>query len=326
MAVGLSMSTRKACIDIPCMSNPPKPMIPSHKNETAANRIKRITESVLTLPTLPTVVSKMIEMVDNPKTSAASLARLISTDQALTARILKLANSAYYGFSREISTVNMAIVILGFNSVKEMGLSLSVLDVFRNSEADRRFDVSQFWEHSIACGVGARMLARKYYRRLVGEAFVAGLLHDLGKIIVNQYAHEDFTQVMSRVAEKKMDLDAAEREVLGTGHSRIGGWLAEKWRLPSIIVDTIHYHHCPWDAPQEPAFIGLIGAANYLCHYNGIGNSGRAEVKELDERMWTLFEENDVALDASMLEELSAEFLLEYDQAETFVSFIRDQG
>lgn len=306
------------------MGNPVPSAFPNNSGPSA-ERIRRITESVLTLPTLPTVVSKMIEMVDNPKTSAASLARLISTDQALTARILKLANSAYYGFSREISTVNMAIVVLGFNTVKDMGLSLSVLDVFKNSEADRRFDVSQFWEHSIACGVGARLLARKYYRRLVGEAFVAGLLHDIGKIIVNQYTHDDFVRVMELVIESEVPLEEAERQVLGAEHPQIGGWLAEKWRLPAIIVDSIQHHHNPWDASQDSSFVGLIGVANYLCHYNGIGNSGRARLNELDERVWQTFAESDIPIDAAMIDDLSTEFLLEFDQAETFVSLIRDQ-
>ena len=123
------------------------------KKITDPNRIKRITESIIGLPTLPTVVAKMIELVDNPRTSASSLARLIATDQALTARILKLANSAYYGFSREISTVNMAIVVLGFNTVKDMGLSLSVFDVFKTGKPNASFDLTRFWEHSIACGI-----------------------------------------------------------------------------------------------------------------------------------------------------------------------------
>src|SRR5512133_1566252 len=138
-------------------------------------RIKRITESILGLPTLPTVVSKMIELVDNPRTSAASLSRLISTDQALTARLLKLANSAYYGFQREISTVNMAIVVLGFNTVKDMGLSLSVFDMFKEGDTAGAFDTTQFWEHSVGCGIAARAIARFCGHRLAGEAFVAGL-------------------------------------------------------------------------------------------------------------------------------------------------------
>ena len=178
------------------------------KKITDPNRIKRITESIIGLPTLPTVVAKMIELVDNPRTSASSLARLIATDQALTARILKLANSAYYGFSREISTVNMAIVVLGFNTVKDMGLSLSVFDVFKTGKPNASFDLTRFWEHSIACGIAARMLARSYRSRYAGEAFVAGLLHDIGKVILNQYFQSEFlaTYVQKILGLKKIGI------------------------------------------------------------------------------------------------------------------------
>ena len=198
----------------------------NHKPDPS--RIKRITESIIGLPTLPTVVSKMIELVDSPRTSAASLARLISTDQALTAKILKLANSAYYGFPREISTVNMAIVILGFNTVKDMGLSLSVFDVFKNTESTDSFDISRFWEHSVACGVAARMLARSYRSRYAGEAFVAGLLHDIGKVILNQYFHTEFLEIMNLTAHHALTLEEAEDKVIGTRHTQVGAWLAEK--------------------------------------------------------------------------------------------------
>jgi len=178
-------------------------------------RIRRITESIITLPTLPTVVSKMIQLVDNPKTSAGSLARLISSDQAMTARMLKTANSAYYGFSREISTVDMAIVVMGFDAVKEIGLSLSVLEMFRNAGPDTPFDVTRFWEHSVGCAVASRMLARRYRRDVAGEAFVAGLLHDIGKLILSQYATRDFTNIMELVAHDEATLDEAEQTVLG---------------------------------------------------------------------------------------------------------------
>jgi HD-like signal output (HDOD) protein len=290
-------------------------------------RIRRITESVIGLPTLPTVISKMIELVDNPKTSAASLARLISTDQSLTARILKLANSAYYGFSREISTVNMAIVVMGFNAVKDMGLSLSVFDVFKESNSVREFDISRFWEHSIGCGVASRLLAHRYHHRIAGEAFVAGLLHDIGKVILDQYAHKDFQDILSRVFERQESLDYAEMAVVGAGHGEIGGWLAEKWRLPIIIAETLKLHHAPWEAVKDPVLVALVCIADHLCHRTGVGGSGRKNPLPIDTRTWRIFEENGVPLDETDLEKLQTEFLLEFDKTETFMSLIHtDDG
>ncbi|MBD3420016.1 MAG: HDOD domain-containing protein [Chitinivibrionales bacterium] len=285
-------------------------------------RIKRIAESVLSLPTLPTVVSKMIEIVDNPKTSATSLARLISTDQTLTAKILKLANSAYYGLSREVSTVNKAIVVLGFNSVREMGLSLSVLDAFKGGGSSGLFDIAKFWEHSIGCGVASRMLAKAHLPEMAGEAFVAGLLHDIGKVILNQYAHADFEKILQHVAHDNMELEDAELQQLGAHHAEIGSWLAHKWRLPDLIVTCIRHHHNPAEAGTFAAFVAFATIADYLCHKAHVGNSGRRSLPVLTDGFWELFDELHIPLSVDMLDDIEMEFLLEYDQAETFVSFL----
>ncbi len=287
-------------------------------------RIKRITESIIGLPTLPTIVSKMLELVDNPRTSAASLARLISSDQTLTARILKLANSAYYGFPKEISTVNMAIVVLGFNTVKEMGLSLSVFDAFKNQDNASVFDISRFWEHSIGCGVASRMLARNYHSRNSSEAFVAGLLHDIGKIILNQYFHREFAQIMEMVV-KGNTLEDAEEATIGTSHGQVGCWLAERWNLPEIISQTILWHHQPWTAQKENVFIATVTLGDYLCHLCNIGNSGRTSINSPDTRFWEIFQSEKIPIDEPDLDNLQTDFLLEFDKADTFISLVQDQ-
>jgi putative nucleotidyltransferase with HDIG domain len=294
-----------------------------NKQQPNPQRIRRVTESIINLPTLPTVVSKMLDLIDNPKTSAASLARLISTDQTLTARILKLANSAYYGFPREITTVNMAIVVLGFNTVREMGLSLSVFEVLKNSEDGELFDLSRFWEHSIGCGVAARTVAHKYRPELAGEAFVAGLLHDIGKVIFNQYFKDDFLEIMRLVHNGAMSLDEAEREIMGTTHAEVGGWLAEKWNLPKLIVDSITYHHTPFDARSSVQFVSLICIANYLVHLCSIGDSGRNNPLVPDNSVWEQID-GSVVDDEEALDSLQTDFLIDFDKAETFMSFIQE--
>lgn len=288
-------------------------------------RIKKITESIIGLPTLPTVVSKMIQLVDNPRTSAASLAKLISSDQALTARILKLANSAYYGFPREISTVNMAIVVLGFNTVKDMGLSLSVFDAFKNIKGTGNFDVSRFWQHSIACGIASRMLTRSHRTRYAGEAFVAGLLHDIGKVILNQYFHDEFMEII-RLASSGTEFDIAELEVIGTGHAQIGAWLAEKWNLPKIISSAILYHHNPWDSSDERLFNAIITLSDYLCHVSDYSYSGRSSPPMLQASMWEIFQKDNIPVDEPDIENLLAEFQAEFDNSETFVNLLQENN
>jgi HD-like signal output (HDOD) protein len=288
-----------------------------------AQRIKRITESIIGLPTLPTVVTKMIDQVDSPRTSAAALARLISSDQALTAKVLKLANSAYYGFPREISTVNMAIVVLGFNAVKEMGLSLSVFDVFKKTASAGHFDVTLFWEHSVGCGVAARMLARMYRAPFVGEAFVAGLLHDVGKVILKQYFDAEFAEIIKAQKERGLTLEIAEAEVIQTGHAQIGSWLANKWNLPKIICESILHHHDAWNAKTEPLFVACVAIADYICHLSKIGESGRVALPPLGEELWRVFTDAGIQLDESFLPQLQTEFLLEFDKSEAFMAVAR---
>lgn len=289
-----------------------------------SKRIRRITESIIGLPTLPTVVSKMIDQVDSPRTSAASLARLISSDQALTAKVLKLANSAYYGFPREISTVNMAIVVLGFNAVKEMGLSLSVFDVFKKTPSAGYFDVTLFWEHSVGCGVASRMLARAYRAPFAGEAFVAGLLHDVGKVILKQYFDAELAEIIKVQKENIVSLEIAEEQVIGTSHAQIGAWLAEKWNLPTLICETILHHHDPWEAATEPVFVACASIGDYLCHLSRTGQSGRFVQPVIDPRLWEVFSRAGIQIDETFLPSLQTEFLLEFDKSETFVSLMKE--
>lgn len=157
--------------------------------------IKKVTQRILGLPPLPTLVAKLIEMVDDPRTNASNLARLISTDQVLTARVLRLANSAFYGFSRRIATVNLAIVVLGFETIKDLCVSVALQEWFTSKDDAPLFDMSRFWEHSIGCGIAGRMIARILNYRHTGDIFVAGLLHDIGKLVMKRYLKEEFRQV-----------------------------------------------------------------------------------------------------------------------------------
>lgn len=289
-----------------------------------AYRVKLITERIINLPTLPSVVAKMIELVDNPKTSAASLARLISTDQALTAKILKLANSPYYGFPREISTVNLAIVVLGFNTVKDIGLSITVLNAFKGRQESEHFDVTKFWEHCIACGVASRFLARVFRYGTVGEAFVAGLLHDVGKVVLNQYLDDEFKEIMKQVHEKDATLIEAERKVLGTTHAEVGGWLADRWNLPAPIANAIRLHHQPLEPVRQREIVLLVHFADFLVRMAGIGDSGNKLPPELLDNVREEMTKLGISSDAESLERMRMDLILELDKADAFFSILKE--
>ncbi len=239
---------------------------------TRADRIRHIAGKISGLPTLPTVISKMIELVDNPRTNTATLAKLISHDQSLTARLLKLANSAYYGFAREISTVDTAIVVMGYSAVKEMGLSLSVFDAFKNIGSITNFDINRYWEHSVAVGVAARFLARRYGVAEPGEMFVAGLLHDIGKMILLQYMQEDFNTVIDTMNSENISYVEAEKKVLEITHGEIGYIIARRWHLPERIVSCIHCHHNPEGSQKYSHESAIIDLADFICHRVNLGN------------------------------------------------------
>ncbi|HJP34167.1 MAG TPA: HDOD domain-containing protein [Candidatus Latescibacteria bacterium] len=252
-------------------------------DEQKRQRLKRITQSIIGLPTLPTVITELISLIDNPKTNARKVAQLISTDQALTAKILKLANSAFYGFPREIATVDLAVVVLGFETVKNLGLSVSVLERFSGTDGGvDEFDRQKFWEHSIACGVSARLLAGKLRYRMPGEAFAAGILHDIGRLILSQYFPAEFSEVLQLMRTEDLYIGHAEEEVLGVTHAEVGSWLAERWNLPDQLEKTIAMHHAPGRVVGTAELPSLIHLADFLCRREKIGDGGGDKLPHLD--------------------------------------------
>lgn len=209
------------------------------------NAVKRKLQTLRDLPAIPTVISQLLRSLDNIDIPASQIAKLIERDQALTSKILQAANSPLYGFSRKISTVELAVVIMGFNSIKEIVISL-VVQKFVKKYSKSLIDINQFWTYSVFCGAASRLLARKLGYRLAGEAFVAGLMHDMGILILIQHFNSDFRKIKVIQEEHKYSLVAAEEIVLGCTHADIGAWLAEKWNLPSQLVDAIQYHHTPY--------------------------------------------------------------------------------
>jgi HD-like signal output (HDOD) protein len=264
-----------------------------------------------------------MELVDSPRTSARSLARLIEGDQVLTAKILKLANSAYYGFQRQIATVPLAVIVVGFEAVKDMGLSVSVVDAFPGGVDTPHFDLSRFWEHAISVGVGSQMLARRYCPEHLSESFASGLMHDLGKVVLNHYLHEDFVEILERVHDDDMDLLEAESVVLDATHDRIGGWLAEKWCMPYPIVKAIEYHHHPFLADKFQLLAALVKLADYFSRLWKIGESGNKKEPALTAEDLAFYATLKIDLSDEALAALREDFLTNVEQSGAFINIVR---
>lgn len=218
--------------------------------------------SVDALPTLPTVVSQVLEKTRDPNTRLDDIVELISTDQALVSAVLRLVNSAFYGFSRRITTLKQAITLLGFRSVRNLVVNAGVVGIFRrrtfNAHHRRRL-----WDHSVACAVAARLLAEREGYAAREEAFTAGLLHDIGKVVIDQYAPRDSAAILEKV-EAGTDPCVAESAVLGADHTQIGVWIAERWHLPKALCAVIAHHHDPSSAESYPELVRIVAAANVV--------------------------------------------------------------
>ncbi|MFH0793307.1 MAG: HDOD domain-containing protein [bacterium] len=236
--------------------------------------IQRIIDRLKDVPTLPTVVQKIIEIVDSPDTSASDLNKAISTDQALSAKVLKLVNSAFYGFPKKIETLQHAIVILGFNTVRSLALSISMLDFFSRRTGQHQLNYVEFWRHSIGCSALARMIAKNAFPAIAEESFVAGLLHDIGILVMDQFFTADFSQVLEMVRNDKIILPKAEKEVFGFTHSDVGRMLAERWNLPDALLYSIAYHHDPLPSRDFFPITATIHAANIGVKILRIGSVG----------------------------------------------------
>ena len=237
--------------------------------------VQKVIDRLKDIPTLPTVIHKIIEIVDSPNTSATDLNKAIAMDQALSAKVLKLVNSAFYGFPKKIETLTQAIVILGFNTVRSLALSISMVDFLGSGKGSRQLIYEDYWKHSIATSILARAIAKKAFPPMAEEAFVAGLLHDIGILILDQFVPTEFKKAVALMHEEKIPLYQAEQKALNITHAQVGRMLAVKWNLPDTLLYSISHHHEPSPARDYFPITAAIHAANIgvkLLHQGGTGD------------------------------------------------------
>ena len=204
-------------------------------------QLKRVVERVYDLPSFPLVIKKLVEVAENPKSSSKDLAKVMETDQGLSTKILKLVNSAFYGFPRPVSSLQHAITLVGYNSVRSLAMSVSVKNIFRDQA--KGFNQERFWEHSLASALAARTVAEAGGSAIRDDVFTAALLHDVGVLLEARYFADELGQAIAAVRERGISQSEAEEEVLGVDHCLLGAWLAEKWRLPPTLRESMLRHH-----------------------------------------------------------------------------------
>lgn len=223
-------------------------------------------EKIKDLPTLPSVYFKLNQLLKDNQASIEKVAHIIELDPAMSSRILHLVNSAFYGVRQESSSIAHAVMILGFNAVKNAVVSVAILDTFTFKDRYENFDIADFWRHAVSVAVLNKQLAERSRLVTPEDAFIAGLLHDIGKIIMLKYFKEDFGKVWETMQKTKCSFADAEQEVASIDHVQIGAYLARKWQLPEPIIQAIAGHHYYMSSSESTGMIESLMLADALAN------------------------------------------------------------
>jgi putative nucleotidyltransferase with HDIG domain len=232
-------------------------------NKHPANqRLQLILNSISQLRPMPTNTSRVLSVLNDPDSSARMLSEYIGLDQALSALIFKSANSAVLGYSRTCTTIQDAVTRLGFKRVRSLVMGSSAYGYKDRGLSGYRLGTGELWNHAVATAMAAEWLAHRLDYPEPEEAYAAGLLHDMGKLILDQYVFNDYTSIVEMMNRYKLNLWQAEQELLGIDHATVGSLIAEKWEFPLVLVDTIHFHHSPSMARTKPILPAIVNFAN----------------------------------------------------------------
>lgn len=249
--------------------------------------LEEVIDNLSDISTLPDVVAKLTQLIADPETTASDINEALSRDPGLSAKILKMVNSSYYGFSRRIATITNAVVILGFTQVRNLALSAFVFNNFASVGNRFGFDLRDFWKHSLGVAFCAAQLSRRIDARLEEDAFICGLLHDLGKCIMAQKAPSDLEKVMEVVVRENILFYDAEQRVLSYDHALLGAAVVERWNLPEVLVQVIRNHHAPTLATETATLAMIVNVADILARSLMMGSGGDGRIPRLYETVWT---------------------------------------
>jgi HD-like signal output (HDOD) protein len=237
------------------------------------------------LPSLPLVYTSLQAALDDPRASATRIADILSQDAALTARLLRLVNSAFYAFSIPVETVSRAVLLVGTQQIHDLALATLVMQMFDGIPPDL-IDMPSFWRHGLGTGVAARVLAAFRREPNIERYFVAGLLHDVGCLVLYRREPRTCRDILVRARGDAVPLLGLEREVLGTDHAAVGGALTRAWHLPQSLADAVAFHHEPGLAGEHLGEAALVHLADVIAHALELGNSGDPHVPPLDAGAW----------------------------------------
>ncbi len=250
-------------------------------------RAVALAESASHVASPPLVYDRLVQVLRHPHSGSADIARVISEDPGLTSRLLKLVNSGFFGFSQPIDSVAKAVTVVGTGQIRDLALATSVISAFDRVPKEL-VDLQAFWFHSLACGVMARVIASRRREDNVERFFVAGLLHDIGHLVVYVGASREASEVLESTRSTGRPHLEAEREVMGTDHTEVGGALMEKWNLSGALQEAVTWHHEPCRATTHLVEAAAVHIAEITAHGLGWGRSGDGRLPTFAPEAWDI--------------------------------------
>jgi HD-like signal output (HDOD) protein len=283
--------------------------------------LKVIQAYVHKMPALPVTVAKVLEITRNPKTSPADLNQIISLDPVLMGKVMRLINSAYYSLPNQITSLVRAIIMLGINTVKNLALSTAVLGTLGRASDFQALNMEGFWRHSITVGVTAKMVAtrRNVDPKVREEYFIAGLLHDIGKIPLNNKLAKEYVQAISNTDRAHTPLYKSEEEIMLVNHAMVGKLIIENWRLGENLSDAVTFHHSLNDySGSHRELVVTVAVANLFSNTYELGFSGDRYPEELPAEVL-----QEVGVDWNYLESIEEAVKAEIEKAQVFLQVAR---
>ncbi len=243
--------------------------------EMTTKSLRRKVENINSLPTIPSTLKQISRIIGDPSISLKKIGEFISNDPALTTKVLKMVNSAFYGFPGRISSVSHATVLLGSNVIRGLIVGVSVFEVMQKA-------MLGLWQHSLGCAITSRIMAKRKGLKDYDDVYVAGLLHDIGKVILILEFSKEYKKAMNEAEIKGTTIFETERDHFVTNHAYIGSWLAEKWLFPRNLIEVIKYHHNPHLSKNAPIETAIVHLADILIRTMGVGFAGDPFVPAVD--------------------------------------------
>ncbi len=262
--------------------------VDSQQGNNGSNFLQKLKNKNITLPEVPSIVFELNEVIANPLSSAEDIAQVVQRSPSLTALLLKIVNSPFYGFPSKIDKISLAVTLIGTREISGLALGISLISLF-NKIPKEILSMYSFLRHSLACGIISRILATHKNMPQTEQLFVSGLLHDLGRLILYSFFPTESRNVLSRARSSEMLLYKQESDYLGCNHTHLVKHLLQQWKLPMVLENNVYFHHNPREA-QQPQPATLVHLADIITNGLGIGTSGERFVPPLDHAAWESLE------------------------------------